>query len=114
MITVSLPANAFTCGKTRTTTVSDDGLGQPDVISVAVNTYDVVLFGVAIGLSMVASLRLPLFDQVNAVPFVCPFNCVDELGQMSISVPAFTVGFGATVTITFSVAVHPPMTDVIW
>src|SRR5687767_2860898 len=114
MITVSLPANAFTFGNTVTITVSEDGFGQPEVLSVAVNINDVVFVGAAIGLSTVASLRLVAFDHVKAVPFVWAFNCAVELKQIATSLPAFTVGLGTTVIITFSVAVHPPITDVIW
>jgi hypothetical protein len=114
MITVSFPANAFTFGSTVTVTVSDDGLGHPELRSVAVNMYDVVFAGVATGLNEFALLRLEAFDHVNAVPFVAAFSCVFVLKQISTSAPAFTVGLGAIDIVTFSVAEHPLIVDVIW
>jgi len=79
MITVSLPANAFTFGRTVIVTVSYEGFGQPDVLSVAANIYEVVLSGVAIGFNEFGLLNVDGDDHVKEVPFVCAFSCVDAL-----------------------------------
>ena len=113
MITVSFPANAFTFGNTVMITVSKDGFGQPELISVADSMYEVVLVGVTIGESEPGSFKPEDGNHVNEVPFVCPFNCAVELKQISASTPAFTVGRGITVTITSSVAIQPPILEVI-
>src|SRR5689334_11898933 len=73
---VSFPAKAIILGRTFTTIVSNEGLGQPESESYAANTYRVVTNGNASGVRVFEFISVFAGAHIKFVPFIEPVNCV--------------------------------------
>jgi len=100
---VSVPASAVSTVVTVTVTTS---VAEHPLL-VTVTVYVVVTAGLATGFAIVVELNPAAGVQLYDVPPLA-FNVADDPVQMLTSLPASAAGSGITVTVTTSVAEHPP------